>query len=109
MASFSPGNGKVVFTGNTEATLLSAPSAGTTRVVRAVALTNRDSVARDLTLRVDDGTDYDIVTFSAVAAGETVNYDNPIVLTSSDTLKVLSDAAATTTEPIAFASYADIG
>lgn len=106
MAAFTPGNGKVVFTGTTEATLVAAPSTGA-RVVRSVSLFNRDSVSRDLTLRVDDGTDYDIITIT-VAAGTTHVYDGTINLTTADTLKVVADATAATTEPVAFASFADI-
>jgi uncharacterized protein YqfA (UPF0365 family) len=107
MASFTPGNGKAATNGTTEVDLVAAPSSGSFRIVRSVSVHNRDTVSRTVTVRVDDGTDYDIVALT-IAAGEIGTFDSPINLTSSDTLKVVSDATATTTEPLAFASYVEV-
>jgi hypothetical protein len=106
MASFTPGNGKAQTNGTTSVSLVAAPSSGW-RIVRSVSLHNADTVTRTLSLVVDDGTEYTIADFT-LAASETATFDAPINLGTGDTLEVVSDAAATTTEPFAFASFADV-
>lgn len=107
MATFSPDNGKVTANGTTAVDLVAAPSAGLTRIVRSVSVFNADTASRTVTVRVDDGTQYDLVQL-VIPAGESATYDSPINLTPSDTLKILSDAVAATTEPVAFASFIEV-
>lgn len=104
MADLPVGN-EVVLTGATAVTLLAAPGASTQRVVpkSGASVYNRDTDPRDITFQVNKGGTKSILWKAAgVVAGGTAVLPKVVVLdATNESLEVLTDGAAATTEPVA--------
>lgn len=104
MADLPVGN-EIPLTGSTPVALLAAPAASTQRVVpkNGASVYNRDTVAHDITFQVNKGGTRSILwKATGVAVGGTAVLPKVVVLdATNESLEVLSDAGATTTEPVA--------
>lgn len=93
--------------GATEVTVVSAPGAGNFRIAKSITLMNADSVSRTLHLgKKVSGTTYEIWR-GTLTSGQSVVWDDPVVLTDSETIVVWADAAATTTACVWTASWGE--
>lgn len=104
----TPAGGEGVFNGTTEVDVVPAPSASQQHVITFLKCFNRDTVVHDFTIRHSKGaTDYDHV-IQDLEPGEWVEFDegDRLVLDATDEiLRVLMDAAHTTTAPFWIVTY----
>ena len=95
--------------GVTAVTAVAAPAAGKQRVVMAngVAIHNLDTVAHTFTFQKNkNSTLYVLQVDATVAAGAVATLAKPVVLDATDeSLEVVDDAGATTTEPTFDAAF----
>lgn len=103
VASFS-GDGRL--NGATEVVIVPAPGAGATRISRTITLYNRDTVAHTLTLQYANGVDRRTLWSGSMAAGESLTWNDPLILDATDkSIVAASDAPATVGEPDYTAHY----
>lgn len=101
-----------VLTGTTQKEVVAAPAASTDRAVRSLHVLNRDTVPHNFTLyKKVAGTSYAIDAIAGVPAGDVwrpiAGSDIVFLSATNQSLEVVVDANATTTEPSFEASFYD--
>lgn len=92
-------------TGSTPVTAVAAPSSGK-RIVKYLSLHNKDTVSHVVTILANSK----IIWKGTLSAGDTWEFGDVneiIILTTSKSITMASDATATTAEPEFQAAYAD--
>lgn len=97
---FTEGGSNGALNGGTPVTIVAAPAAATRRLVRLINIANRDTANVTLTITkvVSGGTDSVLVSAMQLAPGDTLIYDDVVVLdaTTKSITAVLSGAVSTT-------------
>ena len=94
--------------GTTAVVVVDTPASGKTRSVgpKMLFIENKDSASRTYTVRFNDGSTTIILeTSGAIASGGSFTWSKFITLTAGDTLEVLVDATAATTESEVLVSF----
>lgn len=104
------GNSFGATNGTTPVAIVPAPGSGA-RTVRTIRVTNLDSVAHDYTIQIHDTVGPVTIAAgkkSAVAAGDFIDFDGVLVLTSTtQSFQIVVDAGPTTTESSFFVTWGD--
>jgi hypothetical protein len=69
-------NTDIVTNGTTAVTIMAAPAASHTRVVKTISVYNNDTVSADVTVRKNDNGTFYIITKVTLATGETLIYSS---------------------------------
>lgn len=94
--------------GATPVTVVAAPAAATQRIVRKVNISNKDTAAVTVTLSKNKAATLRELTQVILDVGDTLVYDDVIVLDDTDeSVEAVMSGAAATTNPDYDSSYAD--
>ena len=105
---FRPGNEHGTSNGATDQTIVSAPPANITRIVKSMYIHNADTVAAVLNVFFDDGGTERKLYEVSLNADETWEWEGIIVLDETDQLLEINlDGAVTTNELDFLCSYGD--
>lgn len=107
--AFTPGGDDGAMNGTTAVTLVSAPASGAQRIIKTLTIQNRDTVVNTITLRKVSGGGTRQLWSGDLDVGDTLIFDDPLVLddTSSSVTAVMA-GAVTTTNPDWTSSWADV-
>lgn len=93
----------------TDVTVVGSPSASTRRVVKSITVYNNDTATATVTLKYFDGTNERILIKLVMDVGDTLLYDQIIILDGTSDLVELVLGGAVSTNQLHFTShYADI-
>lgn len=107
--AFTEGVNTGLSNNTTDVSVVGSPGASTRRVVKSITVYNNDTVSSTVTLKYYDGTNERILIKLTMAAGDTLFYDEIIILDSTSDLVELVLGGAITTNQLHFtAHYADI-
>jgi hypothetical protein len=94
--------------GTTAATILSAPMAGHTYVVRLINIFNADTVSQIVTVRLNSNGTYRTISKQVLAPDARLAIVEPIVLdATTKSIEIVLGAAKTTNDMAVMVSYAD--
>lgn len=89
----------------TNVTVVAAPGASETRVIKSISVYNADTVQATVTLKYYDGTNERIMCKIPLETGETLLYDSILVLNTTSTIIRLVLAGAITTNQLHFTAH----
>jgi len=106
--AFTLGSSQGTLNGTTNVTVVEAPSSGVVRTVRLINIYNADTAAVTVYVVYKVSTSEYILCKVSVAAGETLLYDDPIVLDStSKSIVARLGAAPASNNPHFVSAYGD--
>lgn len=106
--AFTPGANDGALNGVNSVNIVAAPGAGVARTVRLISIYNADTAAVTVSLRFTHGANSRLLAKATLAIGESLIYDEAVVLDDTDkSVTALMSGAAATTNPDFVSGYAD--
>jgi hypothetical protein len=106
--AFTEGSNEGSTNSTTLVEVVAAPGASTRRLVKTITVYNRDTAAATVTLSLDDNTTEFTFWKGTLAVGDTLVWNDPLVLDSTtDSINIVLAGAVTTNQLYFTAHYGD--